>query len=487
MKLLRENILLVVLAAIVLLGGGGMVAAYFKTSGSVDEGVRKRVQMVRQLRDLSRDGANGEMVERAEKSLENIRTAAKDVETLCVGWNRRNYQVLQLRIPDSDQTVPAFPYDNETYRDHGLGYVFSRVYVQAMQDLLNSLNPTSPPTQAETESQVLQWENQLMLQRTMEAAGVDSWGGASGAVPPDIAQQAMVLGRRSAMLNKAKAGEVYVDPNALDMVFRDAVLNPMVDQLWQAQLNLWVTRDIVAAINATNKEAFASAEGQDSGRNVLTAAVKRLVQVRVNENYVRPSVQTEAVAAPTDGGAYPGEAPDIEAPDIGARPTGAGPDAPAAADPLTGRGSSREYDVLHYQFSVVMPTRYLLALERNLMAQNYHTILKVEFRPPGAGTGPYGMEVSETGGQAGSCYYGVEPVVQVDITGELLLLTAWERGTWDSEKQKFSDQFPPLVPAEVLARQFPGADNPALREVDTSRLPREPAPEYGYGGDYTER
>jgi hypothetical protein len=274
------------------------------------------------------------------------------------------------------------------------------------------------------------------------------------------------------MLNKAKAGEIYVDPNAMDMVFRDAVMNPTVEQLWQAQLNLWVTADIVAAIKATNNEAFASSDAQGKPHSVLTGAVKRLVQVRVNETYVRPAAgEAAAVAVPARG--YSEEVPDVGGSDMSGRSAVAGAEGSEQADPLTGRGSSKEYDVLHYRFSVVMPTRYLPALQRNLMAQNYHTILKVDFYTPGAAGAGYGAASPEVSGVASSYYYGVEPVVQVDITGELLLLTTWERGAPEAQGEEI--HFPPLMPVEVLATQFSGPNNAALREVDISRMPQTTA------------
>ncbi len=142
---------------------------------------------------------------------------------------------------------------------------------------------------------------------------------------------------------------------------------------------------------------------------------------------------------------------------------------------MTRRGSSREYDVLHYKFIVVMPSRYLPALERQLMARNYHTILSVQIRPPetpivGAG--------AEYGPQAASnaYYYGTEPVVQVEISGELLLLTDWGRGKWDAQKNKWSEQFPPLIPLEAMMLQYPTRENPALRPEDASRIPQVGGP-----------
>jgi hypothetical protein len=64
-------------------------------------------------------------------------------------------------------------------------------------------------------------------------------------------------------------------------------------------------------------------------------------------------------------------------------------------------------------------------------------------------------------------------VVQLKIDGELLLLTAWERGTWDEPNKRFLPNYPPLIPTEALQQQFAGTDNPAMRPEDVARLPQQ--------------
>lgn len=507
MKFLRENLFLIIVAAIVLLGGGGMLAAYFKVSSDVAKAVDDRTRMAQTLAGLEGRGANAEMEEAAQKRIEDIRASAETVKRMCVEWNRAHLQVLKLAVPNSDLTVPAFPYDPQLYRDEGLGYVFTDTYIKAMQDLLNSLRPTSPPTDGEIQSQQLQWQNRLMQYKLLEtgrsptpagyrseteytefdldAAGglvplpTPDVGGVYGPAPmpalpagadPSVAEEATRRGRDSAMLIKAHRGAVYTDPCALDMVFTEAMPNPPVVSLWQAQLNLWVTSDIIAAINATNEEAFAKATGEGQPHDVVVAAVKRLARIDVNENYVLPTMEAPAAASVRR---YAEEEPEME--DTYA---GLAQGLRDRAAILTGRGSCREYDVLHYTFTVVMASRYLPTLERHLLSRNYHTILSVQIRPaevPVTAGGDMGYAASS----AANYYYGPEPVVQVEIQGEVLLLTDWERGTWDPQANAWSDQFPPLVPADALLQQF-GRESSALRPEDAARIPQEPAGTGGY-------
>ncbi|MCJ7544665.1 MAG: hypothetical protein MUP47_08920 [Phycisphaerae bacterium] len=500
MKFVRENLFLIVVAVIVLLGGGGMLMAYFKVSGDVEKAVDDRMRMAKTLAGLEGRGANAEMEEAAQKRIDAIRASADTVKRMCVEWNRAHMQVVKLAVPNSQLTVAAFPYDPQLYRDEGLGYVFTDTYIKTMQDLLNSLHPTSPPTDGEIQSQQLQWQNRLTQWKQMEASksptptgyrpevefesdlgagGVGALtplpppeaGSAYGPSPmpalptgsdPSVAEEASRRGRDSAMLMKARRGVVYTDPCALDMVFTEAVPDPPVAGLWQAQLNLWVTSDIIAAINATNEEAFAKTSEEGQPRDVLMAAVKRLARIDVNENYVLPTVEAGLPASP-----YADEEVEVEE-----RYGDPGQGVRARAAVLTGRGSCSDYDVLHYTFTVVMASRYLPTLERHLLSRNYHTILSVQIRPADApiSTGAVAAYTPSTA----NYYYGPEPVVQVEIRGEVLLLTDWERGTWDPGANAWSDQFPPLIPPEALKQQYTRA-SPALRPEDVARIPEEPA------------
>jgi hypothetical protein len=104
---------------------------------------------------------------------------------------------------------------------------------------------------------------------------------------------------------------------------------------------------------------------------------------------------------------------------------------------LTGRVCNQQYDVVHYNFTVVMPVRHLQQLERNLMSLNYHTVLNVQMH-----SAPVMID--------SLYYFGNDPVMRITISGELLLLTSWERGTWDAEKDDWSAELPPLMPVEIV-------------------------------------
>jgi hypothetical protein len=159
------------------------------------------------------------------------------------------------------------------------------------------------------------------------------------------------------------------------------------------------------------------------------------------------------------GGGMPGAMP-------GAMPGGGGSSgASGGAIGLTGHYSCPDYDVVQYTFTVIMPLRYVVALEENLLRQNYHTILKVDLAPL------TGEANAAAGSVQVSYYYGSDALAQVTFRGEMLLLTSWQRGAPDTTAGATPGKWlvEPLIPADVLKSQLQGAPD-ALRDVDKARI-----------------
>ena len=513
MRFLRENLFLAITGAVALLGGGGMVALHLRLAKDVNAALAERRELADNLSRLAGGGgANAAMVEAAEKRVEQVKAAVAKVDQVGTNWNRANFEV--LGVPDeSGKLIPAFPITDETaYRAQGLDYAFTRAYLEETNQLLASLKPTTSPTDREIDSQVIQWETRLSLQRQAEAEklrgavgqGTYQPSGAAGEIAQPLqtpyggvgglggtaSEEAREKGLRAAMVNKAKAGVVYANPSSLDMYFLEEVPNRPLNELWQAQLNLWVTGDIIGAIKQTNQEVLEKLPSQD--RNVLNAAIKHLVKIDVNENYAR-AVPEQAAPTPVPArrAGPAGEQFYEESELMETRAPAGGQAMPGAegkpdASVLTRRGSCKDYDVIQYSFTVVMSPRHLAALEQNLMARNYHTITGIQVEAIDA-NGPSALAQgagaaystytpgTATGVESNLFYYGPDTVAQVRLEGELLLLAAWERGTWDERNKRFDPKLPPLVPVEALQQQFPVADDPALRPEDIARLPQPAA------------
>ena len=354
-------------------------------------------------------------------------------------------------------------------------------------------------------------------------AGPDGQPGeATGPPEPTPAE----IAHRRLVVKQAAAGQVYADQSSMHLaVVRSSTPTFTNDQLWMAQLSLWVQQDIAAAIIETNKSYRKMRGTKPDDKGVPFSAVKRLMSTNLR-GYVLArgagggqmggvgkgsAVEGSAVEGLAVAGAS-GDETDLNYLDstgaamMGRRGGGIG--GGGGVPKLTGRHGNPIYDVVHYEFTVIVASTELTKLYKNLMIQNHHTILDVGITAVGktaqqrvmggvaSRRGPRGM--AATAAAADAYYYGTDPVVQARITGEMLLATDWTRGrelaadvsdgslgkaagavgaagtagtagTAGAAKITWDPNYPPLMPVSVLTRMH-RADSEALREVDVRRV-----------------
>ena len=369
MRFIREHLFYVILMAATLVVG--IVAVGYYLTSDVGKRLASRTRVSKSLVDLSR--RKNKVSEKTIEDLQSridalVRAAEKDAEE-SVAFNKQNLGLIKLNV---GAAVPrdAWPFDEKLYNDLGLHFVFIKEYTRALNEML--AQPPLKRTRMATRDELQQEEIRLREQFKEKAR----------------AQAAL-----SMQVKKAKQGMIFIEDDAVDRVFTNET-KARPPRLWEAQVNLWVTQEILQAIIATNQEV--SDERVKAGvgsaeTNVLNSAIKRLVRINVNESFV--------------GG-------------LTAMGFGGG----KKVDGLTGRTSTQDYAVIRYRFTVVMPTRHVERLLRNLMMRNYHTVVNLEI-------GQIGQQKTH--------YYGTEPVMMVGVHAEMLLLTKWVR---------------PLMPPEVQAR-----------------------------------
>ncbi len=460
MRLLREHLFYVVLAGSVLVIGGVLLAVSISLSGGIKEKWENRRNIINDLRRLaSGTPVNQKILDNRRRYVENIRNTASSVESQSEKFNRGDYQLIQFTLPDGKKEN-AFPMNRDLYEKHDLAFKLTDKYVDGLESLRNSLKPVPGWTEEDLKQRVQIWEKKLqkmreleMLEeerrvpRTEEPSAMERYlRGRGGRIPPTgvpeatIAEEAGPLWARysvqelaimSLKLDNASEGMVYVTRDALNPVFTHPMPNAMPEECWKAQVHLWVVGDIIAAINETNQQALRSGGTTIKSPNVMNAAVKRLVQIK-NVSYAKSGMEgSPRRGVPTGRGR----------PRRGGRSEAAPAPAPAI-DNLTQRAACPEYDVIHYTFTVIMPSRYLPDLQQNLISRNYHTILQWQ----------QSSITEEQSREQDIYYYGIEPIMEITITGELLLLSSWERD---------------LMPVEVLAAEVAPQ---ALRPQDVERL-----------------
>jgi hypothetical protein len=361
MRFVRENLFYVILAAVVVVGGG--VATFYYLNSDIGKTLASRTKVSSQLRGLDAQQLKVDLsaVEAMKARIGDLDQANKQDLQACLKFNRQNLPV--LRLPISAISDPnAFPIDPQRYRDQGLNFIFIKQYTKVLEQMISplrdGLRPTTPPTQEEIKA-----EKERLAEKFKE---------------PGVAQEKAIQRTR---LQKARLGLIYVEPSALDRVFTIDQTSAQEDKLWEAQVNLWLTDEIIRAIIATNRQWSAEQDAQGAvGRKscVLDSAVKHLESIKVSASFTGflSGVRTRA--------------------SLGQRET------------------CSQYAVVPYRFVVVMPTRHVRRLTNVLQTQNYHTVTNISL-----------FEVPQPTSQV--YYYGIEPVMRVQVDGEMLLLADWIR------------------------------------------------------------
>ncbi len=276
--------------------------------------------------------------------------------------------MLKLQVSTVSE-VNAFPINRQQYLDQGLTFTFIKQYTKVLDQMIaprpnqmtaprpDELLPTAPPTPEEVKA-----EFDKLAEKFKDQAVVSE------------------KASRSARLHKAEQGLIYIESSALDRVFT-AETSASEDKLWEAQVNLWLTDEIIRAIIATNRQWMAEQQAQDAAvrkPSVLNSAVKRIDSIKI----------FASLTASTTG---------------------------QKVSRLTQRETGLQYAVVPYRFVVVMPTRHIRRLTSALETQNYHTVTNISLS----------CEVPQAAKEA--YYYGIEPVMRVQVDGEMLLLADWIR------------------------------------------------------------
>lgn len=211
-----------------------------------------------------------------------------------------------------------------------------------------------------------------------------------------------------ARVRKAKSIRCYVDPATFQVhPLVQMVAAPTPEQMWNAQVSLWIQQDVVQAINALNREAAKAVPDGDA--YVEHSPVKRLISLRVL-GYVLPS-----------GGTLPLGTGDAGA--LGREPTPS----------FTDRKSNELFDVLRFELTAVVDSRETLKVADAITKANFNKLLAIE-----------SVAVNRTVDEQQGYFYGTAPVAQVRMEFE----TYMARDVFDEIK--------PTEVVTLLTGQKPG-------------------------------
>jgi hypothetical protein len=497
-----ENKLLLILLGVTLLGAIGLVAWGMSVGGSVEEKeMGERQQLVSKIDSIRAPYKNTETIEADKERVRVVLDSLAAVKETNRQWNSRNYTIPTLSLVGGRQAA-ALPYDPSLWKDNELlRFNFVRDYHTTLSGYIESLSPTSPPTVQQVQDEALRQQERIDYRRAVEEkqdsatdrptapAGRDMGMGMGEMMPrgsvsrtpsgsnAQAGDEALKIAEANLNLQSSMQGKLYATRQSFDPVVpygSESIVQLDAQQVWVIMVARWVQRDIAAAISQTNDEVLA---GSGQSASVPASAIKRLFSVRVGiEQSAGGRTLSPEQSSEQDGSGS--MSPDMRMGGRGSRSSRSRSSSePVKSDTLTEYSKNKLFDVVQYEFTVLMPVRLLPLLEKNLARQNYHIIVNEQILSPDStgeeatrGGRSRATTPGRTTGEATSTeltdlyYYGTQPVHKVTITAQLLLTTEFTRGVWDAKQEAWVH--PPLMPVSLM-RQLP---EPVLRPQDEKLL-----------------
>jgi|GEM_PF-1294608 len=183
-----------------------------------------------------------------------------------------------------------------------------------------------------------------------------------------------------ARVEKAKSIRCYYDENTFHkspIIIDEST--PQLEDMWFAQVSLWVQNDVIKAVAELNSEAAERITDGDPG--VQHSSVKHLVAVRVHGYEVAPSPAAESGRI-VFSCLSPGEA------------------GKAGGASLTGRRSDDQFDVIRFGLSAVVDQRDIPRLIDKITKVNFYQCINVRYQM-----------VDHEESMDNGYFYGTDPVV----------------------------------------------------------------------------
>lgn len=189
-----------------------------------------------------------------------------------------------------------------------------------------------------------------------------------------------------AIVAKARSIRCYADFRSFHIspiVDEQTVPVPSPDQLWMAQVGLWIQQDVTAAIKALNDSFAATVTSTDA--HVEHMPVKRIERIRVIGYQLKSGLFPFDVLSGTQGSSAAAE---------DARPS------------FTHSSGDEELDVIRFSVAATVDQRHILKLVDQITKANFYKCVDIDYRA-----------VDPADAQLGYMY-GTAPVVSVTMAFE---------------------------------------------------------------------
>ena len=411
MQFLKAHWILLACGLVALLAIGLLALGMTRTN--VVEEMNRRVSEASEIDSLksspkNEDAINAEL-ERRRKFEEEYNAAVREAERI----NKREpLRTGIFPVPASDQAA----------------YNFQELYEDKLYELPRALLAGGPPTpeevqdEAERLQEAKRRKNEGVEPDEAPAPGTTATpsqppGAAPGTSPPSEAPGTAKGSEAElrAAIRKARNIRMYAELTAQRSCFHISPIVqvqrvPTVEEMWEAQVGLWVQQDVVNAIRKLNDEAAEQLPEKD--RHVEFMPVKRLLEIRVfgYTGAAGQLVHFSASAAAGGGGVAP--ATRYRGPEY--RPS------------LTGRKGDENFDVISFGLAAVIDQRDVLRLVDRITRENFYQLTSIQYDalPPGSDEGVY--------------FYGGAPVVLATMNFEGYMA-----------RKAYKEMMPPEVLREV--------------------------------------
>jgi len=474
MKFLRENLYLVIVAGVTLLACVGLLVYRIGLDSEIDAEMVARTKVGQSLKSLGTKPYYNEKTYAASTQYkDNVISSLAAVRQANITWNNRNLSVPTLVTLDKKE-LDAFPFAMAIWKRNQLYFQFVQYYQKQLDEMVASLRPAPLPKKAEILAEAkkiqkrLKYEEEVRLRQeddeTPGAAGPTDAPVRGGSKTrkvrkdPKLEEKAIEMATQTLRLARSREGLMYISKEALQPLFIASTTTGEIgpEKLWQAQVGLWIRNDIITAIAGTVDASLEEQKIDRAKANVQDSPIKRILSVIIepsvdekgrvlSETELQPLVEAVLKPVRKKSTRRRGRSSRRSRSDRGLEEVNK-----SLPETLTQNQPNVTYDVFDYSFTVLMNTRYLAALEANLLARNYHVIINEEILPAQADESASSRGIAAEEETQSLHYYGADPICRVTITGQLLLLTDVTRGIWSATAKKWTRK--PLMPLGVLKK-----------------------------------
>jgi hypothetical protein len=216
-------------------------------------------------------------------------------------------------------------------------------------------------------------------------------------------EQLRPAAEQAAVYQAARSIWTYVNDDSFDMHplgQPGSVSRPTPEELWGAQMFLWIEQDVAQALRKVNEQAVGQLP--EDQRWVAYLPVKHLVELRISDYLTAGTTdmtgrQSSTLVLHRTSGGSTGYL------------SGSNVRFGSAGASFTNRMRTGDYDVVHFALKLVVDARDLPMVLAQLCKQNFFTPIQVQYR-----------NVDVMAARAAGYLYGTGPIINVDIVCEAL-------------------------------------------------------------------